>query len=309
MSTKKIHTVTVAVCAYNEAKNIGAFLNSVLMQKEKNFIVEKIIVVSDGSTDKTISEIKAFKDKRIKLVASKKRIGKSSHLNDIYQKLKTDFLVQSDADVVFGNPYIIRDMIQPLIANPHVGMTGGNPSPLPGNSFLEKVVRNAFEPYQRFRSQVRGGNNAFSAVGQILAYKKELVKSIRIPKNMVTNDLFTYFCCLSLHWEYRYVSSAVVYFQSPKRFRDMFRQNTRFHTGYLRMFDYFNKNLVDYEMSIPQEIKYKALSQQFFLHPILSSVYISVNIYCKINASFFGDKLNAKWPIAITTKKLNKISI
>jgi len=62
-------------------------------------------------------------------------------------------------------------------------------------------------------------------------------------------------------------------------------------------------------MSIPKFVKYRALFKQFLSHPILSLVYVGVNICCEIYASFFGNKLNAKWPIAITTKKLNKINI
>src|SRR3990167_8492648 len=306
--TKK-STVTVAVCAYNEEKNIANFLKSVLTQKEDGFEIKKIVVISDGSTDQTIQKIKSINNSKIQLIISVNRIGKSSHLNDIYRDLNTDYLVQSDADVVFSHKNVARDIIQPLINNPQVGMVGGNPVPLHAHSFWEKVVSNAFEPYQKFRSDIRGGNNAFSAVGQILAYKKALLKSIKIPQDMVTNDLYTYFCCLSDNWQYRYVKSAIVYFQPPKILRDMSRQNTRFYSGYLRMFNYFDKDLVNSEMSIPKFVKYRALFKQFLSHPILSLVYVGVNICCEIYASFFGNKLNAKWPIAITTKKLNKINI
>ena len=49
-----IPTVTIALSAYNEAENIGRFLQSVLEQKENGFILEKILVISDGSDDSTI---------------------------------------------------------------------------------------------------------------------------------------------------------------------------------------------------------------------------------------------------------------
>jgi len=308
MKNKKI-TITVALSAYNEEKNILNFLRSVLMQKELGFELKQIWVHSDGSTDNTVRLAKSLKSEKIKIWDHKKRLGKSTWLNKIYNDLDTDILVQSDADVVFAHEFVLHDLIQPLIKNKKVGMCGGNPMPLAGKTYWEKVVRVAFEPYQEFRSTVKGGNNAFSAIGQILAYRKELVKKIAVPLDMVTNDIFTYFFCLSLGWEYRYVKSAVVLFQSPRRLKDILRQNTRFHAGYNRMLQYFSRYLVKKEMRIPKSIYIKTLLKQFIKHPILSGTYYLINIYCLIRASRIGDKLTAKWPVALTTKNLRIKSI
>lgn len=204
-------TVTIAISAYNEEDNILNFLNSVLMQKEQGFVIKEIWVHSDGSTDKTVQLARSLSSKKIRVWNHKKRTGKSTWLNKIYRAVDTDFLIQSDADVVFAHEFVARDLIQPLIKNKKVGMCGGNPMPLSGKTFWEKMCSVAFEPYQDFRQSVRGGNNAFSAVGQILAYRKELLKNITVPSDMVTNDIFTYFCCLSLGWKYKYVKSAVVF--------------------------------------------------------------------------------------------------
>jgi len=301
-----IPSVTIAVSAYNEGRNIKKFLESILMQKEEGFVLDAIWVYSDGSTDKTVEMARSLKSKKIKIIDDKKRLGKSTRLNDIYKKVESDYLVQSDADVIFSHEYVVRDIIQPLIENSKVGMCGGNPMGLPPSTFWEKAVRVACDPYQDFRAEVRGGNNVFSAVGQILAYRKEFLKSITVPTDMITNDLYTYFCCLTHGWKYRYVKSAVVFFQSPKRLRDLLRQNTRFHSGHIRMFEYFKSELVKKETSIPRYARYKSLLKQFIKYPVHASVYFIVNIYAKINAINSGRKLNAKWQIAITTKNLNK---
>ncbi|OGD93454.1 hypothetical protein A2697_00565 [Candidatus Curtissbacteria bacterium RIFCSPHIGHO2_01_FULL_41_44] len=301
---QKYPTVTVAISAYNEEKNILRFLKSIILQKEIGFKIKEIWVHSDGSTDKTVALARSIKSKKIKVWDHKKRTGKSTWLNKIYKDLKTDILVQSDADVVFAHNLVVHDLIKPLIKNPKVGMCGGNPMPVEGKTYWEKVVRVAFEPYQEFRSSVRGGNNAFSAIGQLLAYRKSLVKKIIVPEDMITNDIFTYFYCLQLGWEYRYVKSAIVLFQSPQRLRDLLRQNTRFHAGYNRMFNYFPAELVKEEFKIPKLIYIYSLFKQFVKHPIFSGTYYLINIYCLIKASRMGDKLTARWPIALTTKKL-----
>ena len=50
--------VTVAISAFNEERNIGAFLRSVLMQKEDGFELVRILVISDGSADGTAGVVR-----------------------------------------------------------------------------------------------------------------------------------------------------------------------------------------------------------------------------------------------------------
>lgn len=305
MKSQRLPTISVAVCAYNEEGNIYRFLSSVLGQDQTGFILKEIIVVTDGCTDKTVEIVRSLQKKHsiIKITESKTRVGKSTHLNDIYKRVLSDYLVQSDADVVFSHTHVIRDMIMPLQKDRRVGMCGGNPTPLPASTFWEHVASVAFEPYQAFRSTVRGGDNALSAVGQILAYRRELLRTIHIPSDMVTNDLFTYFCCLSTHWNYKYVASGIVYFQSPKALRDIIKQNTRFKTGHNRMYTYFPKQMVDYEMSIPRLAYVRAIVGQLLKHPIYSILYYTINLCSKIRANRIGATLTAAWPIATTTKR------
>src|SRR3989304_6639199 len=103
----KNFSVTVAISALNEAHNITAFLRSVLSQKEEGFVLEKILIISDGSTDQTAELARALNSDKIEVRKYGERIGKSSRLNEIYKDLRSDILVQSDADVVFSHPLVI----------------------------------------------------------------------------------------------------------------------------------------------------------------------------------------------------------
>lgn len=57
--------ISVIVPMYNSEKYIYKCIKSVLCQTLKNI---EIIIVNDGSTDKSIQELKKFDDKRIKLI-------------------------------------------------------------------------------------------------------------------------------------------------------------------------------------------------------------------------------------------------
>ncbi len=310
MQNKKLHlshkkpTVTLAVCAFNEEKNITNFLNPVLLQKQHGFILKHIWVISDGSTDNTVKKAKAFKSSKVIVWDFKNRIGKSSRLNQIYKLLETDFLVQSDADVVFANPNVVGNIIQPLIKDKNVGMCGGNPIPIKPVTFVEKAVNSSVSAYLNLRKKVNGGDNIFSADGRLLAFKKDVVKKIKVPVDMIANDEYAYFCCLSLGFKYKFVPSAKVYFRSPQTLKDQIRQNVRFESAEARMKKYFSAELVNKETHIPRLLLLNSLFKQFLKNPLLSLFIFLVNQYCRLVAIKKEQKLNAKWQIAYTTKNI-----
>jgi len=297
-----IPTVTIATIAYNEEKNIKNFLQSVLDQKEEGFKVACILVISDGSTDNTANIAKSLKSKLIRVINHNNRIGKSSRLNEVYQNLETDILVQSDSDIVYSHKYVVRDMVLNLLKDKNIAMCGGNPRPVKGVTYIEKAINYTTDVYQEFRKKVRNGDNVFSADGRLLAYKKELVKKLIIPNDMIANDMFTYFCCLSNGYKYKFVATAIVSFRSPQDIKDHIRQNVRFRASPLRMERYFSKDLVKKELYIPKTILYKTQLLMFIRHPVSTLYIYLINHYCKFKARLIERQLNAKWLIANSTK-------
>lgn len=297
-------TVTIAISAYNEEHNIGKFLKSILEQKEDGFEILHIWIFNDGSTDKTVNIVKTFQDQRIKIFDDDKRIGKSSRLNELYQNLAADILVQSDADIIMAHNLVVHDLIQPLIYEKEVGMCGGNPCPLPGETFTEKAVNCTVEAYIPLRTNLRGGNNIFSVDGRLLAYKNEVTKKIHIPETMTSNDKFTYFSSLVLGYKYRHVPTATVWYRSPNTLKDQLRQNGRFVCSPIRHRRYFPAELVKREMYIPKKFIIKNLIKQFIHNPIMCIYIFVINVYCKSNAKSFDNKITARWPIAFSTKNL-----
>lgn len=301
---RNIPTITVAISALNEQKNIANFLKSVLDQKEKGFRLKEILVHSDGSTDRTVEIARKINDKRIKLYEHKTRVGKSSRLNEIYRYTKTDFLIQSDADVIFAHSLVIHNLIQPLIKSKKTGMCGGDPRPIKAETFIEKAVNCSVDAYLKFRREIRNGNNIFSVDGRLLAYKKELFKKITVPGTMIANDVYTYFCCLNLGYKYKYVSNAIVYFRSPQTLKDHLKQNIRFESAQARMEKYFSKTLVRKETFIPRNILVKNFIIQFLKNPIHCSYILLVNLYCRYQAKLSEKHLTAKWFLARSTKSI-----
>ena len=73
-------SVTIAISAYNEEKNVKAFLESVLAQKGLGFKLNSIWIFSDGSNDRTVEFTQSYRSKKLKVFSYTKRTGKSNRL-------------------------------------------------------------------------------------------------------------------------------------------------------------------------------------------------------------------------------------
>lgn len=89
--------ISVIIPAYNSEKFIKKAITSVLNQSHKNI---EVIVVDDGSTDRTGKIVKEFKNKdnRVIYVYQKNSGGPSSPKNTGFQNSKGDFIAYLDHD-------------------------------------------------------------------------------------------------------------------------------------------------------------------------------------------------------------------
>lgn len=117
---------SVIIPLYNKQDYITRTINSVLNQTYKNF---EIIVVDDGSTDKSLSVVKTIKDKRIK-VFSQKNLGVSNARNKGIKQSKGNYIAFLDADDEFLPKYL--ETIVKLITK------------YPGNSFFGTAFKKIF---------------------------------------------------------------------------------------------------------------------------------------------------------------------
>ena len=99
--TKK---VTICIPTYNRDYYLGRCIRSILNQ---NFPKEsyEIIVVNDGSTDKTDLVLNSFSDD-IKVIKNKKKIGLSRSLNKAIIKSSGKYFLRLDSDDYVNENYI-----------------------------------------------------------------------------------------------------------------------------------------------------------------------------------------------------------
>jgi glycosyltransferase involved in cell wall biosynthesis len=105
---------TVIIPAYNEEKRIGSVLD--VLQGVK--IAAQIIVVDDGSSDKTVEVVMARRslDARIELLRLPANRGKGGAMLAGVEASQSDLIVFLDADLIGVRPEHVEALIEPVQA-------------------------------------------------------------------------------------------------------------------------------------------------------------------------------------------------
>ncbi len=101
--------ISCIIAAYNEEKRIDAVLKVV----NKHPLIDEIIVIDDGSVDKTKEVVKKYD--KIKLIVHKKNSGKVLALINGLKKSKNEIIIFLDADLIGLTKKDITNLITPVI--------------------------------------------------------------------------------------------------------------------------------------------------------------------------------------------------
>ena len=87
--------VSVILPVYNAEKYLNDSIKSIINQTYKNF---ELIIIEDGSTDKSLEIINKFKDNRIKIISHKSNTGLIYSLNEGIKISNGELIARMDAD-------------------------------------------------------------------------------------------------------------------------------------------------------------------------------------------------------------------
>lgn len=104
--------LSVVVPAYNEEKTIVRVLDTVL---EKVPALLEVIVVDDGSTDRTRENVAAYmkNNSAVRLICHERNRGKTAAVSTGFQESRGDIVIVQDADLEY-DPEDIPSVIQPI---------------------------------------------------------------------------------------------------------------------------------------------------------------------------------------------------
>jgi glycosyltransferase involved in cell wall biosynthesis len=296
-------TVTIGIPAFNEEANIASLLNAIMNQKEESFVIERIIVANDASSDSTYSKVKKMKsvDDRISIIRGCKRLGKTKRLNQIYRKATSDVLVTLDADIVIKDGQFIKNLILPIMEK-DADLVSNRLEPLAPTNFIEKVLYVSIS-FKNDMEELNGGDNLYSCHGTSRAFSKKLYSKFQ-PPNIVSEDAYSYLFAKKMGFKYYYTNKAVTYFKLPDNVSDHSKQSVRFFRGQGELGKHFDKDFVKEHHKIPVILLLNLILKYTVKHPGEVFTYIFFVASMRVK-SVFSSSQSVRWSVAESTRRIN----
>lgn len=170
-------TVSLVISAYNEEKHIeNKIKNSISLDYPKEKL--EIIVVSDGSTDKTVSILEKYAGKGVTLIKFEERAGKTKAQNEAVKNSKGDILFFTDVTTIHP-PDVIKNIAQNF-ADKTVGCVTGKAAFIPEEQNIISKGADLRLRYELFlRARQSSNYSLFGATGCIYAIRKALYEPLR----------------------------------------------------------------------------------------------------------------------------------
>jgi cellulose synthase/poly-beta-1,6-N-acetylglucosamine synthase-like glycosyltransferase len=299
---KKKLTVTIGISAYNEEKNIDFLLSSLLKQEQLNWKLHCIKVLSDGSTDSTVIKSKSIKSKYIRVIDDGFQRGKTHRVKELCASLDSDVLIILDADISLGSSHVIARLVEHFDRDLNTMVVGGNTRPLKPRTFFQRSVYATFLVFDKSRENIKDGNNIFGCNGQCFAIRKSFAKSIKF-QNVINEDDFVYFSCVSRGYNFKYAKEAVVNYKLPLNLKDYLKQSFRSNPDavIVNISKYFGP-IVQAEYRRPLKLYVNALLRSFISFP-LETIYISlITLFLKPWYRLISKNYKLSWYTANSTK-------
>lgn len=213
----------IAIPVFNEEDNIGKLLVS--LGKDLPEEVEKIIVVSSGSIDKT-DRIVGFheeRDHRVRLFTEEERRGKSSALNILLNECRP-----YDAVIYLGGDNIPEHGALERLLNAlenGVSMAGGRPVPVNPPSSLPGFCVHLLWNLHHLISL-----DSPKISGELMAFKTGVLREL--PPKIINDDSYLQILFETRGHRTKYCPEARVRLRGPTSIREFLRQRRRVRVGH-----------------------------------------------------------------------------
>jgi cellulose synthase/poly-beta-1,6-N-acetylglucosamine synthase-like glycosyltransferase len=216
--------VTLVVAAYNEEGCIAEKIrNSLALDYPADRL--EVLIGSDGSTDRTEDEVRAFDDRRVRLCAGP-RAGKAGVLNRCIPIAQGDIVILSDANTRI-DPAAVKRLVSHF-EDPEIGAVCGklrlyNPTKKDFEESAYWSYESLLKLYEGKRGAVIGAN------GGLYAIRRSLFS--QLPPSTVCDDFVIPMRVLENGYRVVYESDAVALEQTTEDYRKEFGRRARIAAG------------------------------------------------------------------------------
>ncbi len=237
--------VSVVIAAFNEEEHIADTLRGCVKIKYDDY---EIVVVDDGSTDKTVHKVLPFVRRgQVRLVRKMMNEGKAMALNDGIRCTRGEILLIMDADAI-PDPNILNCIV-PHFQSPRVGAVTGNPRVANRNTLLSKLQAIEFTSIislQRRAQRIWG--RILTMSGVVGAFHRDAMHDVGLfSPDMSTEDIDLSWKLQMRFYDIRYEPRAVVWMRVPATLRGLWRQRRRWATGLAQVLRRYGPGILNWK--------------------------------------------------------------
>ncbi|WP_415790649.1 glycosyltransferase family 2 protein [Deinococcus saxicola] len=220
--------MSVMIAAYNEEVGIADTLRSILSQDVPQL---QVIVVDDGSTDRTaeIARLFANQDERV-VVIQQANGGKARALNNAIDYLLHPVAVSVDADSALA-PGALAALARHF-HDPQVGAVAGDVRVAGPATLLSSVQYLEYTVGQHLDKRAQDMLGAIIVVpGAAGAFRSDALRVLRYSHDTLTEDMDLTVALAAAGYDVRFETAAISYTEPPITVQNLWRQRMRWMYG------------------------------------------------------------------------------
>jgi poly-beta-1,6-N-acetyl-D-glucosamine synthase len=226
--------VSLLIPAYNEEQTIE---ETVKYASELNYPNYEVIVINDGSKDRTMDILKSLLDlyPKLRVVNVVNNKGKANALKQGVMASKGELIATIDSDAILDKDalnYIVPHFITPNNGE-RVGAVTGNPRIRNRTSLLAKIqlveyasIIGLIKRTQRVLGKVMTVSGVF-----VVFRKKALLDAGMWDTDLITDDIGITWKLQRRFWDVRYEPKALCWMLVPETLRGIWKQRLRWTQG------------------------------------------------------------------------------
>lgn len=234
----KYPPATVLVAAYNEETSIGETVESLFNQNYPGEL--KVIVINDGSSDKTAWIVRTLtrKYENLELIDLEKNAGKANALNQGLKACLTDIVITVDADCT-AHVDAIKTIVGRYLTDPETttAVAGSIMVKNPKQSWITKAQEWDYflgiSITKRIQSMFQG---TLVAQGAFSLYDRRTLVELGGWPEMVGEDIVLTWKMLDAGYRVGHAENAYVYTTTPSTLKQFARQRRRWSRGLMEAF-------------------------------------------------------------------------
>ncbi|MGC9522845.1 MAG: glycosyltransferase family 2 protein [Anaerolineae bacterium] len=264
-------SVSLVIPAYNEEEIIERKLENALQLDYPSDRLE-IVVVADGSNDRTPEIVRDFEPRGVRLMHQPERQGKAAAMNRAMPETHNEILVFSDASAMME-----RDAIRQIASNfadPHVACAGGEKR----IHQADKIQAEGESTYWRYEAFIKRAdslaNTAIGAIGEFLAIRRDLYRNVETDS--VVEDFVLSMKLVMDGWRVVYDPSAVTWEEASPTLGGEWERHARLGAGGFQAMRRLR------ELLSP---RYGLAAFQYFSHKVLRWIAPFLMIICLVTSA------------------------